>query len=775
MASNNKAYNNNNTWTASITGSVTVEVWGGGGGAGSNNRTGANNGTSGAGGGAYARKVVSVSNGSNYTVVVGTGGAGGINNNTGGVGKYSSFNNNEVMAQPGIQSTNSPATYGAGGNGLNSIGDITYSGGAGAVRPTGAGAAGGGGAAGGNANVGAAGSGSTGGTGANGGGNGGGGGAAGANGVDGTYPGGGGGGSGNGNLSGTIHGGNGASGMVLLTWEEGGGNAISLDGSLGGIATVSGDLSTVRTLEGSITGVGSVSGDLSTIRQLAGSLGGSASVSGSLAVNSILTAQDDSHSQSADNITNSQGHLLSGSILGRTYGSMSTEDFESFSIGSLNDQSSWYDVTGWVGGSGQVIDLSGNKALDFPAFASSGCSGKDSSSRDISFTLKRYSGHSDLYFIWGEDEVEFHLQKTTTSPNIQFINVGDFAERSADYSEGDLIRLTYENGIFTLYCNGSVDTLWGASSSHGSSGVYTVDLSAMANKFCFYGGTYSGAYVTVDDVIELTGIIGDLTVAAGAFELSVSDSLHSHSADSPDLVENNILSGSIDGVTSISGDLSIENSLIVQDSNHDHHATGNLALTLNLILSINEANHALSSDIPVLTEHKTLAVQDSNHSLSSDSPEPNSDVWLVIEDSGHNLINDSIELLSFATLEVQDSNHTQIIDNVLLESNQLLEILDILHVQSSDEPLLIQQQYIEIENAIHSLESYQVNLSLQLFIVYILTAISNIYTRHSGSSNITAKMNDQSNIKTDYDDISEINTRSQKQSKIFTHYEHILH
>lgn len=119
--------------------SITVQAWGGGGGAGNqNDRCG------GGGGGAYARKVIAVSPGQMYAVVVGSGG------NLESNGGNSSFGANLVVAEGGKGGNDEDG--GNGGSASNSIGDVKFSGGNGGDGRNNGGGGGGGGSAFNNAN-----------------------------------------------------------------------------------------------------------------------------------------------------------------------------------------------------------------------------------------------------------------------------------------------------------------------------------------------------------------------------------------------------------------------------------------------------------------------------------------------------------------------------------------------------------------------------------------------------------------------------------------------
>ena len=203
-------------WTApaGVT-SVTVEAWGGGG-AGGGATTNPGKGGGGAGG-QYARKVLTVTPGSVYAVVVGTGGNGSTGN--GASGGDSSFAATSVVAKGGAGGTG--ATNGVAGTGSSAsgVGDVVYAGGSGSSgSTTGTGGAGGGGA--GSTGAGGSASGLTGGVGSTiGGGNGGDGLSSRATGNTGNDSGGGGGG-GYATSNTDRSGGDGGNGKVVITYAQ---------------------------------------------------------------------------------------------------------------------------------------------------------------------------------------------------------------------------------------------------------------------------------------------------------------------------------------------------------------------------------------------------------------------------------------------------------------------------------------------------------------------------------------------------------------------------
>jgi hypothetical protein len=202
------------TWVApaGVT-AITVECWGGGGAGGA---TAVNGRAGGGAGGQYSSKVVGVTPGNSYAVVVGAGGTGGAGN--GPAGGDSTFDATGVVAKGGTGGTSGANGAGGAGSSVGGVGDLVYAGGSGAAGATSTGGGGGGGAGstgvGGDASTTAL----TAGTGtANGGGNGGASPASQGTGGSGATAGGGGGG-GYRSSSSTRNGGSGALGKVVITY-----------------------------------------------------------------------------------------------------------------------------------------------------------------------------------------------------------------------------------------------------------------------------------------------------------------------------------------------------------------------------------------------------------------------------------------------------------------------------------------------------------------------------------------------------------------------------
>lgn len=126
------------TWTVPCGAQdIIVEAWGAGGGGG--NATSGSKGASGGGGGAYSRTEINVLAGDTFPFSVGTGGSGGTGNKNGGDTWFGSTETTYILAKGGKGAQNNVmggTTYGIGGLASESIGDVTYSGGNGAIGRT---------------------------------------------------------------------------------------------------------------------------------------------------------------------------------------------------------------------------------------------------------------------------------------------------------------------------------------------------------------------------------------------------------------------------------------------------------------------------------------------------------------------------------------------------------------------------------------------------------------------------------------------------------------
>jgi subtilisin-like proprotein convertase family protein len=194
---------------------ITVQAWGGGGGGGRGFSR--SNSAAGGGGGAFSQSALSVSPGDVFSVAIGTGGTGGTQDVAGTNGTATNFGG-LVIAPGGFAPVDVIASQFGSNPGLGGpagTGDITYTGGNGAAKPTNF-VGGGGGSSGGTTGNGNNAAGQTGGVAPGFGGNGGDGGSNLAPGLPGFVPGGGGGGKGGGQ---NVASGNGANGMVIVTYE----------------------------------------------------------------------------------------------------------------------------------------------------------------------------------------------------------------------------------------------------------------------------------------------------------------------------------------------------------------------------------------------------------------------------------------------------------------------------------------------------------------------------------------------------------------------------
>jgi hypothetical protein len=281
-----QTFSNSGTFTvpAGVT-SLTVEAWGGGGKGGS--IVSATNAVGGGGGGAYAKKIITVVPGEQYTYVVGTG---STSNAAGGDSSFSSLAPTTlVRAKGGSSVADNTVTGATGGLSSNCIGDIRFSGGSGATGSNGTYSGGGGSSAGISAN-GTTATNQTGAIAPTGGGNGGSGRTNNNNGFSGTIPGGGGGGAFR-TASGSSSGGSGVNGQIKITYVAPQeinilGNTITItDGDITPSPTDWTDFGSMETSTGNITKIYTIQNTGNVALSI-----GSITISGTNAANFTLTA-----------------------------------------------------------------------------------------------------------------------------------------------------------------------------------------------------------------------------------------------------------------------------------------------------------------------------------------------------------------------------------------------------------------------------------------------------------------------------------------------------
>ncbi len=137
-AQTTETFNSSTTWTAPVgVTSVTVEAWGGGGGGGAATVAASKGG--GGSGGQYAKKVVTVTPGTNYAIAIGSGGTVGTTS-SGGAGGDSTFGGTTVVAKGGAgggrANTSGGEGAGAAGSTAGGVGDTVYRGGNGSDGAT---------------------------------------------------------------------------------------------------------------------------------------------------------------------------------------------------------------------------------------------------------------------------------------------------------------------------------------------------------------------------------------------------------------------------------------------------------------------------------------------------------------------------------------------------------------------------------------------------------------------------------------------------------------
>ena len=136
------------------------------------------------------------------------------------------------------------------------------------------------------------------------------------------------------------------------------------------------------------------------------------------------------------------------------------------------------------------------------------------------------------------------------------------------------------------------------------------------------------------------------------------------------------------------------------------------ALTQAHTLAVADAGHALTSEVPVLTEHKTLEVSAADHVLTSDNVEVETEGGLEVTDGAHALTSEAPALVQQHVLTIADAAHSLTSDNPALVQAYTLAVNDSAHLVGSDGVVLTQAHYLALLDALHSLSSDNIDLLL---------------------------------------------------------------
>jgi hypothetical protein len=226
----------------------------------------------------------------------------------------------------------------------------------------------------------------------------------------------------------------------------------------------------------------------------------------------------------------------------------------------------------------------------------------------------------------------------------------------------------------------------------------------------------------------------------GSAELTVSNSSHSHSSDSPTLTQKYTLS--VDNATHghSSGNITLtqKHTLSVDNSSHDHssenitlvedflltvsnsshdHSSENVVLTQKHTLAVDNASNAHSSETPTLTQKHTLEVNNSSHAHTADSATLTQKHTLSVDNASHGHSVENISLTQKHTLSVENAAHAHSSETVTLTQKHTLSISTGSHSLSSDSPTLTQKHTLSVDNASHVLTSDEVTLSASLSLI----------------------------------------------------------
>lgn len=188
------------------------------------------------------------------------------------------------------------------------------------------------------------------------------------------------------------------------------------------------------------------------------------------------------------------------------------------------------------------------------------------------------------------------------------------------------------------------------SCGQAKNGSTDIQESLRTKVFPLFTTTFQGQ--TVQWIVEpfIQQAVGDV--------LTIADATHSHTSDSPGLVQHHTLA--------------------IQDAAHAHTAE-NVTLTGSVQLAIADASHSHSATSPPLTQHHVLAVAAATHAHTADNVGLGVPGVLAIQDATHSHAAESPSITQHHLLAVQDASHGHSADNVALVQHHVLVIASAAH------------------------------------------------------------------------------------------------
>jgi hypothetical protein len=260
----------------------------------------------------------------------------------------------------------------------------------------------------------------------------------------------------------------------------------------------------------------------------------------------------------------------------------------------------------------------------------------------------------------------------------------------------DLLFRIYEENTLLSKISGSdsgfLNTVDGGDSDPFSSGSkisFTVQagdaLSGSATYFWRVRGIDPDGSNIYGEWSEIRSFFVESSGSSEGTTLTVADSDHAHTADSPSLTQAYAITvaDSDHAQTADSPTLTQAYAIVVADSDHAHTAD-NITLNVGMVLVVVDSDHAQTSDSPTLTQAYALTVADSDHAQTADSPTLTQAYAIVVADSDHVQTADNITLSAGLVLAVADSDHAQTADSPTLTQAYAIVVADSDHVQTAD-------------------------------------------------------------------------------------------
>jgi hypothetical protein len=141
---------------------------------------------------------------------------------------------------------------------------------------------------------------------------------------------------------------------------------------------------------------------------------------------------------------------------------------------------------------------------------------------------------------------------------------------------------------------------------------------------------------------QWVGMTIAIAPSSGAITLVVQDATHSHSAETPALVQHHVLiaNEAAHAQAAEVASLTQVHNLVVQETAHAHIAEQATLLQASA-LAVDDATHSQSAESPALTQVHVLAADESSHSQSADAPPLLQVHNIIVADAAHSLSSDN--------------------------------------------------------------------------------------------------------------------------------------